>query len=941
MRGQGEEKINSTLPSFKGGSNFSLPANKVSSEKLVNALKGLTFASVNILNDNSELDRFKANLKLEIRNGKYKNIGLFEPDINFLNQNNYKAFDILVKSKQIRSDLNRFDRSDIIKILSVIDENNILYLSKLLSAKDLQKNYRFNSSDIAEIMPHLKLEYKARLIDSLLYSRHFVDKKLKLTFNAPEIADLLSCVNEHNFKISKLVFVSKSREKTLVRFTDIKVIKEILSTVDNSKIEDFGVLIGSKNPANYNKEYTNAQVAVLTKLLKYNLPFKKMLNETSLGALSIQDKLLSLRFFKSACGRGASDFSVDQEIFTELKNAKLNLPLLPTSRNNIISHLYEIAENLFNSKTHYLNKETIENGFNALLDLETSLKNYDLIKYSNTGLPVEYSVEKFIADVKKAISTLNIHDRKRALDYYGINIHKNKLLDIPLLGNDREDKLSIINSAVNKQALLDSIQIIKGHVKHLILNNKIIMPDNKELSDDLTEIIKAFPEFILSIGRKQSAPHAYTTDIHMLKTLQEFQKYSAGRSLSSDDKKIARLAVLFHDIAKEELMYDRNHPENSSMIVHKMLKRVNLSDKEIERTCNLIRNHHWVERLENNLKNVEDSAFDFRRSTDYRIAVLFAIADLKAVGDNFYEKYKDKYKKYISDTKLKIFQIHKNSIYLPQTKIPATRDIDKSYLRSLGTGLFETSNVVIDIDKVKDFEKLGFSKGTTRENFYSIIHAIPASTDNSTTDFSFASWEGHNGVFSASYTTPDTFSPYEKRKYGFILNVDPYNIGAAYFKNLGQHSKLGLKEYKKYLFSKESLRENHFRSHFAKTFKQFMAEKLNPAPEASSEIKNLDDVYINRFKKLAECQALTDINNPFDEEIIIKTIKHTLFNKPEKSLNQTDSQLQNEVIVYAPKIQAIFTTTDPELVPFLLRKYAEDNNMPVIKFTPVGNLNNK
>ena len=90
-----------------------------------------------------------------------------------------------------------------------------------------------------------------------------------------------------------------------------------------------------------------------------------------------------------------------------------------------------------------------------------------------------------------------------------------------------------------------------------------------------------------------------------------------------------------------------------------------------------------------------------------------------------------------------------------------------------------------------------------------------------------------------------------------------------------------------------------------------------------------DEEYVKYMEKIQGCKSLTDI-----EEVdgnfakVLKEVFEEMESKKRKGGRQ-----YNEMLVSRPKIQGVFAYDKPyEAIPEFLRKYAQDNNLPIIIF---------
>jgi len=178
---------------------------------------------------------------------------------------------------------------------------------------------------------------------------------------------------------------------------------------------------------------------------------------------------------------------------------------------------------------------------------------------------------------------------------------------------------------------------------------KAILPEKyKKFEDNLNTIIEVIPEFAETIGRKQfknptypQYSHKSTLDIHILKVLQKFVNDDDYKKLSENDKYLGKIAILAHDVKKDEGINDRNHPFKSAIVGHTVGAKLNLSVNEKKKIGEIIENHHWSQNISEKKESITDVAFKFKQNGTWNIAKIFAKVDLKSVSDEIYERLKD------------------------------------------------------------------------------------------------------------------------------------------------------------------------------------------------------------------------------------------------------------------------------------------------------------
>lgn len=862
-----------------------------------------------------------------------------------INKDNSKYFEKVLKAKSLDNKSYRFDSHGCAYFLKTIKDSKIDYFNKLFDAKTLDgKKYRFEDWSISYALEHLN-ENTLKYFDKLFEAKDVNNAVYR--FNNQAIGDTLRNINDNNFPIFNKLFEAQYLSKPAYRFNE-KAIGKVLENINEANFPIFNKLFEARLSNNSDYRF----------------------NEDTIGEV--------LEAFNDE-----SYFKGKEEYFEQLFNAKFinsNLYLFDSgSIPLILSRTSEDSKNIldlllkrrlqegdkswsdFNSQVFGIMLETKNKDIadlECLIDFRNKTPVYQSNKYFLTNyaklfeykLPVKKIInEKFINSLTNAEKLILLKFYENVSRYDSILKDLIELPPAPLLPTKKDDIEKLIvnlrkslsgeedNCIVldNKliQSFYDSLNSLDDNLKDCdleryaktglpIVSGKFVLADNQVLANNLNKIREIFPEFMTCVGKKQNLTHLYTLDIHLLKTLQEFINDPSYQKLSQYDRKISKLAILFHDISKEEGVVDKEHPEKSAMMARRMMKRLKLTDQELGRIFGLVNNHHWVEELEHKYKSIDDVAFAFRRPVDFDIVVNLAKADLKAVGNKrFYESLKDNYLKYVDQIQTKLDNIHSTAIYLPQTRIPKASEINSDKVK-LGAGGEQTENMVIQVNKNTDFEALGFDKETTYNNFYAIIHAVEASNEDIVVNLSHASKDGNDGVFSTSYITPDNYHTWLNFKYAVAFEVDPNNIGLAYDKTIGTGTKKGLRNFKEFIFAnvtdeKMLERTQNARVQFANTLKN---ELKTMHPDYSQEA--LEKVYRKLFKKLSQYPSLTDIQNPNLRKLVESTVKKSV-------LSNTKSN--NEQVVYAPKPKAVVTKDiSVDKIPYHLRKYAQDHDLPVI-----------
>lgn len=619
----------------------------------------------------------------------------------------------------------------------------------------------------------------------------------------------------------------------------------------------------------------------------------------------------------------------------------------------------------------------------GMSDLETALA-YGKFDVANIKtIKLKYTRADFIKDAKLITSDLSEVEAKDVMHTFGFDLINDDLIKYPVKATEEEI------SQISNIKVKDAVEKLNANVERFTVYNKASIPEFPELEKALNEIIEVYPEFLTSIGKKQHLAHLHTLDLHMLKTLQGALRDSRWSRLTEEDKKLAEIAILFHDIAKPEGKVDKLHQVISAEDVSVLLKKIDLSEIERERVVGLVRNHHWLEEINQPMTPDESKmlamklAFEFRKPNDWQISQIFAKADLEAVSDEIYDKFGSVLKSpMVSMISKNVDRIHSAFIFLPQTKIPKASKLINIENSITSTLEGETKNKVVNLSDNADLQAMGFVKGTTPENFRALVHIIDPDGQGFVNIMDGSTKEGKNGVFSASYVTKDKMATlfsvdnsknkdlFDSSASGIVFEADQSNIAAAYPQDMDSGRMKSTADIMSYLFVNKPKHES--------TYLRLLAEKGNESSifaklqgdlqgiskieDIKSELKkaSIKDLFKRRIKhrtyipsKIKHSLGLSskeyrklisqisiynnvdDISNPKIKNAIAEAADSLMDykNAPDYT-KELEDYIWNEIVLYAPKPQAVFAKTSHiENVPFELRKYAQDHDLPVILFS--------
>lgn len=582
-------------------------------------------------------------------------------------------------------------------------------------------------------------------------------------------------------------------------------------------------------------------------------------------------------------------------------------PILPKNKDEYCALMQQLAQAV-SIEVLPVDEKDIQNYYVAMKNLETILPT---INIDSLEINLKMPREVFIARASTVVNNLPEKEQKKVFDYFGFELKDGKMSGYPVNIPDKE----IVKDAsfTTRQA----IENMRSIVDKFTTQNKVILPlGQKPLEDALNDVIKVFPEFLTTIGKKQHGTHTYTLDLHILKVLQETIKNPEYKKLTDDETRIFNIAVLLHDISKAEGVVDKSHPYESALDIACIIQKLNLSENEKERIVNIVKNHHWLEQVdhvdEGDDETLKSIAFSFRKPHDFSIAKIFAEADLKGVSDEFFEKHKKTlYSNQMEKIGGYLDYIYETGVYFPQTNIPRASKLG-IVPSLLGIGNEQSNNVVVDLRKNPDLESMGFGDS----KFRTFVHVFNDYEVGAATLKELAK-EMNEGVLSTSYIDRYNYGTYWSKEIGVLLEAEPTNILQAGDCNLTSGKKKGLKGSILRIFdSGESTQYG----------KKDLLIKTNERAKFASKIKSKLNITGKEYAELYQKLLLAP-----DFSFIPKNIRLTIEEVADSYLKS--GSVHNEITVLAPKVKGIFVKDkNADSVPYVLRKFAQENDLPIIIF---------
>lgn len=540
--------------------------------------------------------------------------------------------------------------------------------------------------------------------------------------------------------------------------------------------------------------------------------------------------------------------------------------------------------------------------------IEEIIRNADFERYGTEGLPLKYSRKDFISDFSKAIKNVNVAKRN---DLF-------KKLEIATKF-DNEGNL-IFYEGIPTLKNLDLQDPLHKDVSRLITNftveNEIMIKDPK-LNKTMNSMLHAFPIYANVIGKSISGKdHLYSIDIHSLKVLKEALKNPEYQNLSDSGKTVLKLSILFHDIGKQAIIWDRGHQYVSTLYTRNLLKKLTLSDGINDAVCEHVRDHHWGEELGTKSVTPEHIATRFMEPEDYIIAKIFADADLRGINDKFY----DRFKKGLSPEALApvtniIERIHQTGNIIISNRIISLFKVPEIIFKN-------RTYKVVNLTKIsnsQDLEKFGFERGMTKEKLRFMVHFLPNGDLSKSVKRLNLLYDISNGrVLSATRISLANKETYEGRKYGVMLKYRNSQVGTT-----SNDIKHKWKDKSFETFVKMSCSRNDTRT--------FLRDHLIDSLALKYGILS-DEEYGQLFKKIMNKNFMTQMhdvtvgNKTIKEEDLRRAIQKSADKLFDKSLN-----ISNEVVIYNSKIEAmVFKENSLEKVPQEMLDFAHENNLPII-----------
>lgn len=679
-----------------------------------------------------------------------------------------------------------------------------------------------------------------------------------------------------------------------------------------------------KNPKG---EFDEKLFQDILSLLSAKTEESKILGKKLFAKLSHED-FISLA--KGDINPNSIKFKTKVTLYEELKRIDFNK--IDVSENPTMGKLkklfYEIDASL-TADSHFLPvkeeyaKEFIHTIFSKGKDgnfseFETAIKNsLPKLKEMEDGLPLKYSRERFLSDLS------NLLDSKEK-----IKAIENKL-DVNFSVEENNGKFEITGyEGILTLDKLDKSNDFESSIYflcHKFMYENEITTGDENLDKELNIIIKAAPEFINCIGKKQHGTHKYTLDIHQLSVLANSINDPNYKNLNDLDRAMLKITAIFHDIAKQEGVVDKGHQEPSALYARGIIKKFMQNPETVERVYELIKNHHWSEEFAtsgNKEKTAQEIAFKFRRPNDFEIVKIMARADLMSVGDDFYEKFKDS----LSDEKLDKIDQCLQSLYSGGGALFTDYIISPTKLEGCKETFENQEYKVVNFHNIKDDDSLmeyGF-RNIKKKDAKFLVHMLPEnSIDKYIETIKQLTSSVNGGVLSESIITPKYKRTYCNRKFGVLLSQINPNIVTMANKNQGSGTSKDIEDAVDLIFSPYKDER--------KNFKNKLLENLSINPDEISD-KDYADFYRECMaNKTSLCHFVDSREYQIGRyKVTGKQIKEAV-EKYQDELIDKKEEYHNEIVGYVPKIQGIIAKAKGlDEVPKELLDFAKKNDYPII-----------
>ena len=810
--------------------------------------------------------------------------------------------------------------------LARLDETKYAQAKKLFSKESVKNTYIVDlaSQEEKQFNRILELIDKNLNIKNLMHDRNFT-----YTINAIDIAQLS---DEEYARVFKRNLIDKYPHKNIAGLA--KIDDDVWSAMTNtSLIKQIENLKGNALLDVFLPEH-GARVQEVGKIA---INLKKHAGKNDINELTIREKRNLLKTLIEGNGDLFNHKLGNYDYPKFIREIAGDVKLLPNNKEEYCSLLPKLVKAI-GIDTKPLTQEVKDGFYNVLTAVEDKGNRFRTFNFDNPHLKLQldYPRETFIKDINDIISNLSKEEQNIVCDYFGFEFKHISPKKSVINGYPANLNNGAKMAEINNPTLKEIIEKMRPVVQKFSENNSITIQGEPELSEEINQILKAFPEFLTEIGKKQHKTHDYTLDIHSLKVLQNVINNPNYENLPDSDKTALKIAALFHDITKREGIRDALHPQESAFDVYYLTQKLGISEDEKLKIYEIVKNHNWLQQwnstklvdgkrvpitIEEQTKIAKDIAFQLRKGNAFEMASILTEADMKSVqrNGNFFKGLEGTLDKGKSEVGNLVSDLKKSAIALPQTKIPNASNIildgkmAKEVITQTSDGK-EIKNVVLNLEKNMDLSKYGFEKGLTAKDLNVLVHALDNETDSEI--FRALGQIDSEALLSTSYVNYGQENYHVFRNQGFILETDCDDINAGYYHDFGSGYKKDLDLLKsRYLFNSKT-KETEYRSYISDLLKGKLG--LN------------DNEYADLYKKISN-KSITELDKTHPD--VAKAMRE-VFAEMEGG-KRAHGRQYNEILVTRPKIQGVFyegEKSNPQHIPEFLRKYAAENNLPIIYF---------
>ncbi|MBE7708705.1 MAG: hypothetical protein E7Z88_08390 [Cyanobacteria bacterium SIG27] len=554
---------------------------------------------------------------------------------------------------------------------------------------------------------------------------------------------------------------------------------------------------------------------------------------------------------------------------------------------------------------------------NAFSDFECVLvESIPLLEQLTDGIPLEYSRMEFISDLQKVIGDVEAY--KNIFKKIGVN---EVLLyqDMQMYGFNGILTTSNLDLSDEKEKEVYEI------VNRFLYQNSA-KTGNDKLDNYLNTIFAAIPEFLSVVQKTQHKTQKYSMDVHMLLVMAYSIQNPMYMELKQNEKSYLKFATLLHDIAKKEDVVDSGHQYLSSEYVDSIAKKF-FSHPEIrKRVVEFVCSHHWLALYNTGENDAVETAYQFRKDNDFKMAQIMARADLMAVREEFYNRYS----KALNSDMIDPVQ-HSIDVFSASSGAYLTHSFANKAKMKKHKEIFNNQEYnVINLKKLEsdaDVSELGFRKGTKKSDLRLCVHMVDENNiDLALNTVKSLSKPANHGVISASIITPSVTRTYRNREHGLLLAQPSSNILTAYQNNIYSGYRKSLEWVLSELCSPDSKM-----AQYRESFRWHLFEHLD-IQDSDENAYEYGDFYKNYLSKITSLSQI-DENQEFkiaDKTFLGKDLINAI-KSIEDNLIDFRGINHNEVIIYLPRIEGVISKAESlEQVPAELLEFAQSNNLPVV-----------